>query len=311
MSLGGLYDHLRGGFFRYSVDERWLIPHFEKMLYDTAQLIPSLATAWLATGEQLYRNRIIDSLNWLETEMRLEDGCYASSLDADTPQGEGSYYLWTPRETAEILGEDSSRFNKDYDITEQGNFEGKSLPNLLRAENPEKAEQTATESMALLRAAQDARTRPARDEKVLTDWNALAVTALCRAAQILDEKNLVARAQQIFARLTACPIAEIPHSRVGTTSAEASMATDHANLAAAAISLQQTTGNDEYLAHAIAHLDYLEENFADESGTRFHLAHRRSSDLITRPILTHDDATPNHNATIASVTARLATNHRR
>ena len=307
MCLGGIYDHIRGGFCRYSVDEKWLVPHFEKMLYDTAQLIPHLARAWSQTSDDLFRDRIVQSVEWLDREMWIEGQGYASSLDADSEGREGAFYVWTPDEITEVLGSKAARFCALYDITPAGNFEGRSIPNLLLTPHMAEVDKSfASESIPLLRKAQDLRPRPARDDKVLTDWNALAITAKAVAGTMLDRPEWITEAESLFALLTRDSISDMPHSRRGDVTVRPAMASDHANLAQAAITLFTHTGKPGYRDKSLALLAHLQNHYADESGKRFHLASDQAGDLIVRTCMAQDDAIPNHNATIAQTFASLA-----
>ena len=307
MCLGGIYDHIRGGFCRYSVDERWLVPHFEKMLYDTAQLIPHLARAWAETGDDMFRERIVESIDWLDREMWIEGAGYASSLDADSEGEEGAFYVWTPEQVETALGSRATRFCALYDITDGGNFEGRSIPNLLLTPHMAETDKSfAAESIAYLRETQDTRVRPARDDKILTDWNALAVTAKAVAGTMLGRPDWLEDAENLFAILTADDVSAISHSRLGEAEVRPAMATDYANLADAALTLYAHTGKEKYLQAAIALIAHLENHYVDESGKRLHLASDQADDLVVRTCMAQDDAIPNHNATYAQVCAILA-----
>ncbi|MCB1478325.1 MAG: thioredoxin domain-containing protein [Rhodobiaceae bacterium] len=307
MCLGGIYDHIRGGFCRYSVDERWLVPHFEKMLYDTAQLIPHLARAWAETGDDMFRERIVESIDWLDREMWIEGAGYASSLDADSEGEEGAFYVWTPEQVETALGSRATRFCALYDITDGGNFEGRSIPNLLLTPHMAETDKSfAAESIAYLRETQDTRVRPARDDKILTDWNALAVTAKAVAGTMLGRPDWLEDAENLFAILTADDVSAISHSRLGEAEVRPAMATDYANLADAALTLYAHTGKEKYLQAATALIAHLENHYVDESGKRLHLASDQADDLVVRTCMAQDDAIPNHNATYAQVCAILA-----
>ncbi len=132
MCEGGIYDHLGGGFSRYSVDERWLVPHFEKMLYDNAQLLELLALAWQRSGKQLFRQRAQETVAWLQREMTTKEGAFAASLDADSEGEEGKFYVWSLAEIEQALGPDAADFAARYDVTAGGNFEGHNILNRLK-----------------------------------------------------------------------------------------------------------------------------------------------------------------------------------
>ncbi len=183
MAHGGIFDQFGGGFCRYSVDRHWLIPHFEKMLYDNALLLDIYAKAWQRHPKPLYRHVIAETVGWLQREMRAPEGAYCAALDADTAGEEGRTYLWTPQEVAAVLGaEEGGRLCAAYGITEEGNFEhsGRSNPALL--EGDPAVRDALAPARARLLAARNRRPQPARDEKCLTAWNALLVRGLARAA---------------------------------------------------------------------------------------------------------------------------------
>jgi len=182
MAMGGMYDQVGGGFARYSVDERWLVPHFEKMLYDQALLVPVYVDAWLATGSALYRSVALETLDFVRRELADSAGGFHSSLDADSEGHEGKFYVWTPAEIEAVLGpEDGGVFCAAYDVTAAGNFEGKNIPNLSDATLPERERlRPMREKLLAVRAS---RVRPGTDDKVLSSWNGLTITALARAHQ--------------------------------------------------------------------------------------------------------------------------------
>ena len=180
---GGIYDHLGGGFSRYSVDERWLVPHFEKMLYDNAQLLELLAIAYRRSGKALYRRRAEETVAWLKREMTTAEGAFAASLDADSEGEEGKFYVWSHDEVMRQLGiEDGDFFARHYDVTPTGNFEGHNILNRLKPQPRSEADETR---LALLRdkllAVRATRVRPGLDDKVLADWNGLMIAALVNA----------------------------------------------------------------------------------------------------------------------------------
>ncbi len=192
MGQGGIYDHLGGGFARYAVDERWLVPHFEKMLYDNAALIDILTQAWLGTGNALYTERVRETVGWLTREMLTEEGAFAASLDADSEGHEGKFYVWSAAEIADVLGREAGLFSNVYDVSEAGNWEGTNILNRLNSLErlPEDTEARLAKSRAALLARREMRVRPGRDDKVLSDWNGLMVAALTRAGLTFAESEL-------------------------------------------------------------------------------------------------------------------------
>lgn len=203
MARGGLFDQFGGGFARYSVDRQWVIPHFEKMLYDNGQLLGLYATAGQAYQEPLYADVAAETVAWLEREMRLDSGLYAASLDADSPGGEGRFYCWTPAEVHEVLPDDEAqRICKAYAITEEGNFEH-GWTNPVLALGNHQARQELAGARGKLLEAREHRGRPGRDEKALLAWNALALRGLADAAIALDREDWLHRADALAGALEA------------------------------------------------------------------------------------------------------------
>ncbi len=198
---GGIYDHLGGGFARYAVDERWLVPHFEKMLYDNALLVDLMCEAYRETGKDLYARRIDETVAWLLREMVAEGGGFAASLDADSEGEEGKFYVWTAKEIEEVLGEADARVLADaYDVTEAGNWEGHTILNRLRNPIPgtPTAEKALTQMRTKLLARRAGRIRPGWDDKVLADWNGLMIAALAHAARLFDRPEWLRAAAAAF-----------------------------------------------------------------------------------------------------------------
>src|SRR5205814_428309 len=181
--------HLGGGFARYSVEERWLAPHFEKMLYDNALLVDLMCEAYRETGNELYGRRIDETVGWLLREMIAQGGGFAASLDADSEGEEGKFYVWSKGERVEVLGPgDAEVFAQAYDVTEGGNWEGHTILN--RLGNPLLGSPTEEKALAHMRLAllarRASRVRPGWDDKVLADWNGLTIAALAHAARVFD-----------------------------------------------------------------------------------------------------------------------------
>ena len=204
---GGIYDHLGGGFARYSVDERWLVPHFEKMLYDNAQLLELLALAHARTEVPLYRERASETVDWLAREMTTAEGAFSASLDADSEGEEGKFYVWSLDEVEHALGaDDAAFFSLQYDITHIGNFEGRNILNRLndlpRNVVHDAASQQGAERIAMLRGKllkeREKRIRPGLDDKVLADWNGLMIAALANGGVLLNEPEWIRMAARAF-----------------------------------------------------------------------------------------------------------------
>jgi len=309
---GGIYDHLGGGFSRYTVDERWLVPHFEKMLYDNALLIEFMTEVWKETQSERLKARVAETIGWLKRDMIVPGGGFASSYDADSEGVEGKYYVWTAREITDILGhgEEAAIFAQTYDVTEGGNWEGKTILNRLKA----LALQSGSEERALddfrakLFAERERRTKPCWDDKVLADWNGLAIRALARAGDAFDHPEWIAVAAEAhaFVKNRMFENGRLFHSwRHGKLKGPAT-STDYANMISAALVLHQVTGEKRYLDDAVDWTGVMNRHYDAEQGGYF-LSADDTSDLILRPLSASDDAVPNANATMLQNLADLYT----
>src|SRR6187551_2549601 len=201
MCEGGIYDHLGGGFSRYSVDERWLVPHFEKMLYDNALLLELLAVAYQRSGNALFRSRATETVAWLTREMTTGEGAFCASLDADSEGAEGKFYVWSLAEVAAVLADraDAEFFAAHYDVTPDGNFEGHNILNQLKhLPRSMEDEKRLAPMRAKLLDARAQRVRPGLDDKVLADWNGLMIAGLVNAGVLLDEPSWLQLAARAF-----------------------------------------------------------------------------------------------------------------
>jgi hypothetical protein len=301
---GGITDHLGGGFARYSVDERWLVPHFEKMLYDNALLIELMTEVWRETGSRLYEVRIAETVAWLEREMIAEGGGFAASLDADSEGEEGKFYVWSREEVAEVLGaEDARRFCEVYDVTPGGNFEDHNILN--RLASVELGSPEAEARLAALRgkllARRGGRVRPGWDDKVLADWNGLMIAALARAARAIGRPEwlgLATRAYRFVVAQMSCGDRLMHAWRAGKAKAPGN-AGDYANMILAAIRLYEATAEARYLADAERWAAVLERHHWQEPGG-YATAADDTTDVIVRMRMANDDATPNANAIMLS-----------
>jgi uncharacterized protein YyaL (SSP411 family) len=312
MARGGIFDHIGGGFARYSVDAEWLVPHFEKMLYDNAQLLPLLTLAWRETGSPLFRHAAESTVVWLTRDMRTESGAFASSEDADSinPNGhaeEGAFYTFTPEEMRSILGTENSSFLAAYDITPHGNFEGRSIPNRLAETGlNDPAITEFAEARQRLLAARDQRPRPHRDDKVLADWNGLMIAGLTRAGMIADRADWIDLAAEAFTAV--CQHLDGPqglgHAWRAGKSVHPGFASDLTSMAVAALALYEATGASTYIADAARWAEDLQRSYRLPSGI-FAMTVASADDLPIRPAPTQDDAVPNANALAAEMFIRL------
>jgi uncharacterized protein YyaL (SSP411 family) len=310
MSEGGIYDHLGGGFSRYSVDERWLVPHFEKMLYDNAQLLELLSLAWQRGENALFSRRARETVTWLAREMTTGEGAFSASLDADSEGEEGKFYVWTYDEVTKCLGEtDGEYFARHYDVQPDGNFEGNSIFNRLAGLDRTAEDETRlTRLRAKLLAVRDMRIRPGLDDKVLADWNGLMIAALVNSALILDEPDWLAMARRAFDFIarTMTKGDRLGHSWREGKLLFPGLASDLATIIRAALSLYEATGERGYLEQALAWQNSFDKHYADAETGAYYLSSDDADDLVLRPHSTQDDATPNPNSVAAQNLARLA-----
>jgi uncharacterized protein YyaL (SSP411 family) len=308
-SEGGIYDHLGGGFSRYSVDERWLVPHFEKMLYDNAQLLELLALAFLRTGDPLFRARAAETVGWLRREMVTDGGAFASSLDADSEGEEGKFYVWSAAEIGRELGPaDAEFFAAHYDVTPSGNFEGHTILNRLKAppRNPDDEKRLAVLRDKLF-AARAKRIRPGLDDKVLADWNGLMIAALANAGAAMGEDEWVELAAHAFAFVAESMTRgdRLGHSARAGRLTFPGLSADYAAMIRAAIALHQATGDSTYRDRAVAWAAALERHHADPDTGGYFFTADDAEGLIVRPAQTRDDAVPNPNGLMAQNLIRL------
>jgi len=310
MCEGGIYDHLGGGFSRYSVDEKWLVPHFEKMLYDNAQLLELLALAFQRSGTRLFAQRARETVDWLAREMTTGEGAFAASLDADSEGEEGKFYVWSKNEIIELLGPDAGEFfARHYDVTDEGNFEGHNILNRLKGVPRSEADESRLSSLRnILLDARSGRIRPGLDDKVLADWNGLMIAALVNAAVILDEPKWLAMAKRAFGFIadTMSKGDRLGHSWRDGKLLFPGLASDFAAMTRAALALFEATGERRYLDHALAWQNAFDAHYADADTGGYYLSADDASDLVLRPHSTSDDATPNPNAVAAQNLVRLA-----
>ncbi len=302
---GGIYDHLGGGFSRYAVDDTWLIPHFEKMLYDNALLLDLLAHVYAGSGIELYRRRGIETTDFLLRDMRVDDGLFAASLDADSEGEEGKFYVWSKAEISVLLTDDSEDFCKAYGVTDDGNWEGRSILNRLHVLDED--EHAYAAARAKLFAARAKRIPPGFDDKILADWNGLVIHALARASVILNRPDALLAAKTAFTSILEKMSSgdRLYHSyRAGKLGARA-MAEDYANMARAALALHQVTGEGTYLTQAQTWIRVMEAHFLDRENGGYFMTADDADDLIVRTRSATDNAVPSANGTMMQVLAHL------
>ena len=311
MSQGGIYDHLGGGFARYSTDARWLVPHFEKMLYDNAELVDLLTVVWQETKSPLYRERVDETLGWVSREMVTREGGFASSLDADSEHEEGKFYVWLEPEIDRVLGERAGLFKRFYDVTPEGNWEGKNILN--RSGRPEHADEETERELAACRArllqAREKRVRPGWDDKVLADWNGLMIAAMANAGTVYERPVWIETARCAFDFIRREMVVDdgrlLHSSRAGRARHPASV-DDYANLCRAAVALYEATGDETFLSQARDWIAVLDRYYWDEAEGGYFFAAKDTEGLIARAKTAADSAVPAGNGTLVGVLTRLA-----
>ena len=305
MARGGLYDQLGGGFARYSVDAAWVVPHFEKMLYDNALLARDYAHLWRRTGSALARRVAEETCDWMLRELRTPQGGLAASLDADSEGEEGRFYVWTPGDLRDALGPDDGAFAAEvFGVTDAGTFErGRSV--LQRHSDPEDPERSEAVRAALL-AARARRVRPARDDKVVAAWNGLAIAALAEAGLLLGRKDLVEAAEEdarllVEIHLSGGRLART--SRDGAAGSSEGVLEDYACVAEGFLALSGATGDARWVRLAGELLETVLSSFSD-SGGGFYDTAADAEPLIYRPADPADSATPS--GTFAAAGALLS-----
>jgi uncharacterized protein YyaL (SSP411 family) len=306
LCAGGIYDHLGGGFARYSVDGEWHVPHFEKMLYDNAQILELLAFAQAETPSPVYAARARDTFAWLMREMRA-DGAFAASLDADQDGEEGLFYVWTAQQIEAALGPDAAKFKTAYDVREDGNWEGRNVLRMRKPADPA-LEAALGPARARLLALREGRPRPGLDDKVLVDWNGLMIAALARAAAAFEAPAMLEAAREAFdfldARLRDAQGRLVHSWREGRIGA-AGLVEDAASFARAALALFEATGEPRYLALAERETRAALARFGAPDGGLYMTAEDAQDAPAVRARIADDGATPSGVGLMAEVLARL------
>jgi uncharacterized protein YyaL (SSP411 family) len=315
MAAGGIRDQVGGGFHRYSVDDVWLVPHFEKMLYDNALLARAYALAWRVTGAAAHREVAQDTLDYLLREMRAPDGGFCAAQDADSPGGEGAFFVWTPEEIRAVLPADQARaVDLRYGVTPEGNFEGRTILSVVRSleevgrEIGADAAPLLREARSRLYSARASRPAPGRDEKVLTAWNGLAVAALADAGVLFDRPDYVRAAAETAAFLLHRLVVD---GRLRRTYMEGSahhlgQLDDHADLCHGLIALYEATFEPRWLLEARALAARMRELFEDPEQGGFFFTPADGERLLARTRELEDHPTPAGNSQAAWVLARLS-----
>jgi uncharacterized protein YyaL (SSP411 family) len=310
ISQGGIYDHLGGGFARYSTDNRWLVPHFEKMLYDNAQLIELLTEVWQDERRELYRLRVIETIEWMTREMRAPGGGFASSLDADSEGEEGKFYAWSQTEIREALGPRAPFFERAYGVSREGNWEhGKSVLNRLGSIEllDEETEAALARDRTALFLVRERRVRPGCDDKVLADWNGLTIAAIAKAACVFERGDWLGIAIEAFDFVKGAMTTDdgrLLHSWRCGRARHMAVLDDYAAMCRAALTLYEATGASSYLECARGWIEHVEHHYRDRTGGYFYAADDADT-LIARVKIAEDSALPSGNGMMLQVLAQL------
>lgn len=318
---GGIYDQAGGGLARYSTDTEWKVPHFEKMLYDNALFVDLLADAWRITRNPAYEKAIRGTIGFLQREMLHKDGGFYAALDADSEGEEGKYYIWSKKEIVNLLGDDATLFCTCFDVSTEGNLPheqpGWAGRNILKKtrpfsqiaedENisPEELDQRMEICLAKLLEVRQQRVRPGLDDKILLGWNAMMVTALCKAAGALGDSSYAALAERTFNFLADRFCAgnnfpELQHTYKNGKARYPAFLDDYAGMIQAAIQLQEITSQSRYLQIAEQLTRYTETHFSEPGTGYFFFTGDEQQDLVVRKKEVYDGATPSGNALMAA-----------
>jgi len=319
MAMGGIYDHLGGGFARYSVDAEWVAPHFEKMMYDNGQLVSLYSHAYQLTKKQLYKDVVYETLEWVKREMTDANGGFYASLDADSEGEEGKFYVWNKADIETVLGEDAPNFIQHYGVTVGGNFEGHNilLEPISEQESAKKIDMTTaelrtflTKNKQLLMAERDKRIRPGLDDKILTSWNALMLKGYLDAYATFGEEAFLDVALKNAKFLRKNVIAknyELTRNYKNGKASIRAVLEDYATLSEAFITLYQVTFNEDWLKDAEGLVDYTLQHFFDEKSKMFYFTSDEEDQLIHRDIEWSDNVISSGNSIMAKVLFQLGT----
>ncbi len=305
MYCGGIFDHIGFGFSRYSTDKYWLAPHFEKMLYDNALLSYAYVLAYEKTGNELYKSVAAKVYKYIEREMTNDEGGFYSAQDADSDGVEGKYYVFTPDEIIKVLGKaNGTKFNEYYDITEKGNFEGKSIPNLIKQH---KLNENFAQFMPQLYEYRKGRTKLHLDNKILTSWNSLMIWSLAKAYQVFGDLTYLKMAEKAATYIEG-NLTRSDTVYVGITDGKLSgkgFLDDYAFYILALTALYEATHDKKYLQLALALNEKVVEDYFDNDEGGFFLNGLHNELLIIRPKETYDGAIPSGNSAMAYNLNRL------
>lgn len=299
MARGGIYDHIGFGFHRYSTDRRWLVPHFEKMLYDNALLAVAFLEGYQAAGNKKYRNIVEEVFTYIERHMTSPEGGFYSAEDADSEGVEGKFYVWTAQEVKRTLGEEAGDFCRTYDITDDGNFEGQNIPNLIETGESGLPEDVLHRCRKKLFDEREKRSHPHKDDKILTSWNGLMIAALARGARVLRNEKYIHMAERaadfIFSKLVREDGRLLARYRDGEAAIPAYL-DDYAFLVWGLLELYETTFEVGHLRKALELNRRMLDLFRDEEKGGLFFYGKDGEELLARPKEIYDGAMPSGNS---------------
>jgi len=307
MAYGGMYDQVGGGFHRYSTDDHWLVPHFEKMLYDNALLARVYVDAYRATGDHLYRRVAEETLDFVAREMRDPSGAFYSTQDADSEGVEGKFYVWSLDEFRRVVGDDADIMARYFDVTSLGNWEESNILHVTNSAD-QNFQSKVDAAKKKLYAARNKRVKPGRDEKVLTDWNGLMLRAFAEAAAYFGRNDYrdVAEGNANFILTKLWDGNRLLHSYKDGRARFNGYLDDYANLADGLFALYQLTFDYRWIDAAVQVTDRMIEQFWDPEGNGFYFTGKDHESLLTRTKDFFDNATPSGNSVAADVLLKLA-----
>ena len=314
MFQGGIYDHVGGGFARYSVDEKWLVPHFEKMLYDNAQLMEAYLVGYQLTKNEDYLTVISQILDWLKDEMIDKDGGFYSSMDADSEGVEGKYYVWNPEEIESVLSENDAKiFNQYYDISKTGNWEGNSIPNVIMKRSslstllkiPESQISSSLEKSRLaIKENRKSRIAPGTDDKIIVSWNGLMISSLAKVSAFLDDKEyfeIADRAVSFIVDKMSKDDGSLNRVYRDNLSHIDAFAEDYSYFGNALIDMYEASFDSKYLELSKKYADILVDKFFNDGYFKQSL----SKNMVINSVNSMDNATPSYNFTSSLLLIRL------
>ncbi|WP_245558598.1 thioredoxin domain-containing protein [Marinococcus halotolerans] len=310
MASGGIRDHIGGGFSRYATDQAWLVPHFEKMLYDNALLLMAYTEAYQLTGETRYKEVVEEIIEYVHRDLTHEEGAFFCGEDADSEGEEGKFYVWTPEEIEDVLGEErGEQFAIEYGIDPAGNFEGKSIPNRINRPTAGWSDAERRKALRALYEHREKRVRPFRDEKILTSWNGWMIASMAKAGRVFQEEKWTKLAEEAYrfieTRLQDQNGRFKARWKDGDVQYDAYV-DDYANMIWASTELYASTWKPEYIENASAWAETMISYYYDQENGGFFLTASDGEPLLFRPKEAFDGAAPSGNSVAAVQLMRLA-----